>query len=301
MKRFSRNALLLSSLFAASFSVQADDHDTVEIKPVRGQEAVRVCADAYNLPYSNKDLEGFDNKIAAIIGEELGLPVEYFWFPQRMGFSRNTLYQVNDGSAGNYAFMCDIAFNIPAGGGRYGTTKPYFSSIEGMVYRSDQGYEINSLEDLAKVNKEHGPLDIGIFDRAIGTKPLIDLGLEDNLRYFQIQPGGTRDNPGRVIIGEENSIESGDLDVVLVWGPIGAYYANRADVPMKFVPLNEVTDRYVFSFAAGVRKNDKLWLKVVDAILEKRKDDIEAILAEYNLPSLDNVIPASEKKVRLLQ
>lgn len=300
MKRFSRCALLLSGLLATSFSVQAENEQTVEIKPVRGQDAVRVCADAYNLPYSNRELEGFDNKIAAIIGEELGLPVEYFWFPQRMGFARNTLNRVNT-EGGNYAFMCDIAFNIPTGGGPYATSQPYFKSIEGMVYRSDLGYDIKTLEDLAKANEEIGPLRIGLFDRALTTKFLIDMGLEKNLIYFNIQPGGTQDNPGRVIIGETNSIASGDLDVVLIWGPIGSYYANESDLPLTFVPLNELTDRYVFSFSAGVRRGDKRWLEVVDAILEKRKDDIQAILAEYHLPSLDDVIPASERRVRVLQ
>lgn len=299
MKQFSRCALLISGLFAATMSVHAHDHETVEIKPVRGQDAVRVCADAYNLPYSNKELEGFDNKIAELIGEELGLPVEYFWFPQRMGFARNTINRVNEAGDG-YAFMCDIAFNIPSGGGGpFATSTPYFSSIEGMVYRSDLG-EIKTIADLVEVNKEKGPLRIGIFDRAIGTKPLIDAGLEANLNYFNIQPGGTRDNPGRVIVGETNSIESGDLDVVFIWGPIGSYYADKSDVPMTFVPLNEITERYVFSFSAGVRRGDKRWLEVINAIFEKRKDDIDAILAEYNLPSLENVAPASES-VRLLQ
>lgn len=299
MKQFSRCALLISGLFAGTMSVHAHDHEMVEIKPVRGQDAVRVCADAYNLPYSNKELEGFDNKIAELIGEELGLPVEYFWFPQRMGFARNTINRVNEAGDG-YAFMCDIAFNIPSsGGGPFATSIPYFSSIEGMVYRSDLG-EIKTIAELVEVNKEKGPLNIGIFDRAIATKPLIDAGLEDNLTYFQIQPGGTRDNPGRVIIGETNSIESGDLDIAFIWGPIGSYYADKSDVPMTFVPLNEITERYVFSFSAGVRRGDKLWLEVINAIFEKRKDDIDAIMAEYNLPSLENVAPASES-VRLLQ
>jgi len=66
--------LVLSCLLGTG-SAQA-----TEIKPLPGQTAVRVCADGFNLPYSNKNLEGFDNRIAAIIGEELGLPVEYTWF-----------------------------------------------------------------------------------------------------------------------------------------------------------------------------------------------------------------------------
>ncbi|WP_430010038.1 quinoprotein dehydrogenase-associated putative ABC transporter substrate-binding protein [Methylophaga lonarensis] len=287
---------LAGILGAVTLGVQAAD---VEIKPLRGQEVVRVCADAYNLPYSNKELEGFDNKIAEIIGEELGLPVEYYWFPQRMGFARNTINRPNPEGGG---YMCDIAFNIPTKSDMYLTSDPYFRSIEGMVYRADDGYELNSMEDIAKVSKEVKPLRIGIFDRALTTKPLIDLGLREQLTYFNIQPGGVADNPGRTLIGSENSIASGDLDVVMIWGPIGSYYANTStEVPMKFVPLNELTDRYVFEFSAGFRRADKRWRDVVNAIFEKRKDDIEAILAEYHLPSLDNVVPQSERRVRVFE
>jgi len=57
-----------------------------ELKPLPGQTALRVCADPCNLPYSNDKFEGFDNKIASIIGDELDIPVEYYWFPQRIGF-----------------------------------------------------------------------------------------------------------------------------------------------------------------------------------------------------------------------
>ena len=110
-----------------------------EFKPLRGQTAVRVCADAYNLPYSNNKLEGFDNKIAAIIGEELGLPVEYYWFPQRIGFGRNTIKKV-DNETGK--FLCDLAMSIPAERGMYSPTTAYFSSIDAMVYRTGEGYEL---------------------------------------------------------------------------------------------------------------------------------------------------------------
>ena len=54
-------------------------------------DALRVCADPNLLPFSNDKLEGFENKIAAMIGEELGVPVIYTWWPQTIGFVRNTL------------------------------------------------------------------------------------------------------------------------------------------------------------------------------------------------------------------
>ncbi len=79
------------SLFLLGLIVNISFVHAGDFKPLKGQTAVRVCADAHNLPYSNDKLEGFDNKIAELIAEELGIPVEYYWFPQRIGFSRNTI------------------------------------------------------------------------------------------------------------------------------------------------------------------------------------------------------------------
>ena len=44
-------------------------------REARTTSVLRVCADANNLPYSNKTEEGFENKIARLIAGELGLPV----------------------------------------------------------------------------------------------------------------------------------------------------------------------------------------------------------------------------------
>ena len=145
--------------------------DAADFKPLPGQTSVKVCADAFNLPYSNKALEGFDNKIAAIIGEELGLPVEYYWFPQRIGFSRNTIKKV-DPQTGK--FMCDVAMSIPAERGMYLPTTPYFSSIDSMVYRKGEGYELTEMADIAKLKAQGEILKIGLFDRAIATAKLIN-------------------------------------------------------------------------------------------------------------------------------
>ena len=87
--------LRVASIFLLGLIFSVSVANAADFKPLPGQTAVRVCADAHNLPYSNDKLEGFDNKIAAIIGEELGLPVEYYWFPQRIGFSRNTIKKVD--------------------------------------------------------------------------------------------------------------------------------------------------------------------------------------------------------------
>lgn len=52
---------------------------------------LRVCADPANLPFSNEEGEGFENDIAELLGSKLNIPVVYEYFPQVIGYVRNTL------------------------------------------------------------------------------------------------------------------------------------------------------------------------------------------------------------------
>ncbi len=287
MTYLQRWTVLLSGLFLSVAAVNAED-----LKPLPGQESIRVCADGYNMPYSNKEKEGFDNKIAALLGEELGIPVEYYWFPQRIGFSRNTIKSV-DPQTGK--FRCDLAMSIPEHTDFLKPTKPYWSSIEAMVYRQGEGYELNNIADIAKVSKEQKPLRIGIFDRGVTTKKLLELGLADQIDYFQMMSGDVKVNAGRII---EDALASGQIDVALLWGPIAGHYASVSDVPMTVKPLNELGEAMVFSFSMGTRYQDKKWNALLNTFIDKRRDDINAIMAEYNMPSLDNVNPFPKKRVR---
>ena len=64
------------------------------ILPASAEEKFKVCADPLNPPYSTKNKDGFENKIAELFAQELGQKVEYTWFAQRIGFIRNTLITV---------------------------------------------------------------------------------------------------------------------------------------------------------------------------------------------------------------
>lgn len=287
MTYLQRWTVLLSGLLLSTTAVNAED-----LKPLPGQESIRVCADGYNMPYSNKEKQGFDNRIAELLSEELGIPVEYYWFPQRIGFSRNTIKSV-DPETGK--FRCDLAMSIPEHTDFLKPTKPYWSSIEAMVYREGEGYELNNIEDIAKVSKEQEPLRIGLFDRGVTTKKLLELGLANQIEYFQMMSGDVKVNAGRIV---EDALANGEVDVALLWGPIASHYANASDVPMTVKPLNELGEAMVFSFSMGTRYQDKKWNALLNKFIDKRRDDINAIMAEYNMPSLENVNPFPKKRVR---
>ena len=62
---------------------------TAAAQPItRPAGVLRVCADPNNLPFSNERGEGFENKIAQLLAQDLGERVEYTWWAQRRGFFR---------------------------------------------------------------------------------------------------------------------------------------------------------------------------------------------------------------------
>ena len=100
-------------------------------------EKIRVCADPDNMPSSNDKLEGYENKLATLISQELKAKLEYVWYPTRRGYFRilNGMY-------------CDLAMEVPAGLDMAGATKAYFRSGYVFVTRKGSGLDdINSLAD----------------------------------------------------------------------------------------------------------------------------------------------------------
>ena len=92
-----------------------------------------MCADPENLPFSNRQLEGFENKIASLIAKELGATPSYVWWGQRRGFIRNTM------NATLKEERCDIVIGVPEGYDLVQPTKPYYRSTYVFVYPKGKG------------------------------------------------------------------------------------------------------------------------------------------------------------------
>src|SRR5438477_8297437 len=100
---------------------------------------LRVCADPNNLPFSNRRLEGFENRLANLVAREMGARVEYTWWAQRRGFFRNTLR----------AGVCDVVMGVPSGIEMALPTRPYYRSTYVVVSRPGTGPVSGSLDDPA--------------------------------------------------------------------------------------------------------------------------------------------------------
>src|SRR5579884_2010335 len=79
---------------------------------------LRVCSDPNNMPFSNRAQQGFENRIAHVLADDLHAKLEFVWWSQRRNYVRNTL------NAGR----CDAVIGMPSTVGNALTTEPYYRS-----------------------------------------------------------------------------------------------------------------------------------------------------------------------------
>jgi mxaJ protein len=246
---------------------------------------LRVCADPNNLPFSNEAGEGFENKIVNLIAEEMGAEVRYTWWAQRRGFLRNTLK----------AQICDLVPGLPANLEGVRTTAPYYRSSYVFVTRTD-GPDIKSLNDPVLKDVRIGVHLIG--DDGSNTPPAHALsrrGIIANVRGYMIYGDYNDPNPPARIL---EALAKREIDVAVVWGPLGGYFAEHQSVPLTLTPVKPIFDGpqlpMVFDISMAVRKEDEALRQEIDAVLARRRSEIDSILAAYKVPRLDTVVKQAE-------
>lgn len=262
------------SLVALALIVSAIGVIGAASAPVR---TLRVCADPNNLPYSNQKLEGFENKLAELVGKRLGASVEYVWWAQRRGFLRNTL------SAG----LCDAVMELPKGMDRAATTQPYYRSSYVFVTRTGT-HRPRSFDDPFLRTATLGVHLIG--DDFANTPPAHALSkrqLIQNVRGFSIYGDYKDPNPPAALI---RAVERGDIDVAIAWGPLAGFFARTSPVPLEITrvePSEEPPYPYVFDIAMGVARSNTTLLAELSRIIAINKPQIDRILRDYGVPLVD--------------
>jgi len=252
-------------------------------KPAERQ-ALRVCQDPNNLPFSNLNGEGIENKIAELFGKALGLPVTYYSFPQRLAFIRNTLkFKLPDED-----YPCDIVIGVPAGYDQVSVTKPYYRSTYALVFPKGMGMDqIASAEDFLKLDAAKlSRLRIGIYDRSPASDWLNKHQLVEQGVPYRIMNADPAQYPGEII---EKDLAAGKLDVAIVWGPIAGYFAQRVKTPaLAVVPMkSEPGVKFDYQMAMGVRYGEREWKQQIEGLIESKRPEIQAILKEYGVPLVD--------------
>jgi mxaJ protein len=246
---------------------------------------LRVCADPNNLPYSNAAGEGFENKVMQVVAEELEATLTYTWWAQRRGFARNTL---NAGS-------CDVVAGVASNQGMLGTTQPYYRSSYVFVSREDRRLGLSSLDDPRLRELRLGVQLIG--DDGTNTPPahaLARRGITGNVRGYMVYGDYREPAPQAAIVA---AVARGDVDAAIVWGPTAGYFSARQPTPLALSPVQPWLDGplwpIVFDISMAVRKDDRALRRELNRAIERRRADIDAILAAYHVPVLSAGVSAA--------
>lgn len=245
----------------------------------------KVCADPNNPPYSDSKEQGFENKIAEMLGESFGKKVEYMWFPQRLGFVRNTLKaQLPDSDE----YKCDVVIGLPTGYELAATTQSYYRSTYALVYATKRGWDdIKSPDDLAKLPHERrAKLKLAMFDGSPATDWLLK---HDFVRYaipYQTMTGDASVNTAMTL---DKDMKERKLDMAIVWGPIAGYlqYHNKPG-SFELIPMRSGEGiKFDFPISMGVRIPDKARKQELDQWIGQNSAEIRNLLLRYKVPLVD--------------
>jgi mxaJ protein len=237
---------------------------------------LRVCADPNNLPFSNQKMTGFENRIAQILARDLNTKIEYFWWAQRRGFTRNTVR----------AGLCDVIMGVPTGFEMALTTKPYYRSTYVFLTRRDRGLHLQSFDDPLLRQLKVGVQLVG--DDYANTPPAHALsrrGIINNVSGYRVAGDYSLDSPPSRIV---NAVIDQDIDVAVVWGPLAGYFAQRSSVPLQLVPVSPGMDQsslpFIFDISMGVRRGDIELRNRLDKALVRHRAEINEVLRSYGVP-----------------
>ena len=272
-------AVLIAPLFAIGFAAgsTAAENAAEENDPTK----LRVCAAAEELPYSNRDKSGFENKIAEAVADAMGRKAQFVWFP------KSGIYIVRDQLDVN---ACDVVMGIDTGDARVLTTRPYYRASYVFIQRKDTKLDITSWAspDLVKAEK------IGFTPGSPAQTMLEKIGLyREHFNYmhsltnFQDKRNRfTRIPPARMV----NEVADGTAAVSVNFAPEVARYAKASgNIKLTVIPDDNVRSDgekvpHHFDQSIGVRKEDKELLAALDAALDKAKPKIEEILKDEGIP-----------------
>ena len=239
---------------------------------------LRVCADPNNLPYSNELQQGFENQIAELIAKDLGVPLQYYWFPQREKFFSKTLNSEK----------CDVVMGVPSGIDQAATTRPYYRSTYVFITRRDRQLHINSFDDPRLRTLKIGVHVLGEQDDSLPpVHSLVSRGIVGNLVGFSIFGNLAEKNPAADLI---RAVEDGKVDVAIAWGPLAGYFGRHVTLPLDMTPVTDDPEHpdlpFHFDIGIGVRTADTALRQTLDGELARRRPKIDQILRSFGIPQL---------------
>lgn len=259
----------LGKFFGVLFSLLFAGMATAQTSDLVSRSAFRVCADPANYPISDREGQGFENKLAQLFADRLDLPLEYTWYPMSTGFIRNNLR----------ANKCDVVIGYAQGHEMVLNSNHYLTSVYVLIVPQDGPLaNVTSLDDPALKGQRIGVI--------AGTPPGTHLarnGLIGKARPYQLHVDRRHMSPGPDMLAD---LAAGEIDAAILWGPIGGPLV-KADYPQfATIPLigETLPPRLTYRITMGVRMGEKVWQRKLNSLIRRNQDEINRILDDAGVP-----------------
>lgn len=272
-KTIFRTGLALTALLAASAASAANP------------EPLKVCAAEDEMPYSNKKGEGFENKLAALLGKALDRKVEMVYWTDPRYYVRDYLDKG----------LCDVTMGVDAGDPRLLTTKPYYRSGYVFITREQDDIEVENWgsEALRKAKK------IAFVPGTPAETMLRAIGRYNDMFNYSQELVGFKSKRNQYVKYDHaklvSEVANGNAEIAVLWGPAAARYVKASPAPLTMTLIPDDNKRadgqkvgHHYSTSIGVRKDKPALLAELNKALEDVEDDIEDLLEdEEGIPLLD--------------
>lgn len=263
--------------FAAACFCAVLGHETpagAQTSDLVSRNAFRVCADPANLPISDKNGDGYENRLAELFAAKLELPVAYTWYPMATGFIRNTLR----------ANRCDVVMGYAQGHELVLNTNHYMTSVYTLIVPKDGDLAaVTTISDDRLKGKR-----IGIIAGSPPATHMARNGLIGKAKPYHLVVDRRYESPSADMLKD---LTAGDIDAAILWGPIGGPLVKQGYPDLKVIPLmNETLPPNLFyRITMGVRQGEKVWQRKLNSLIRRNQKEIDAILIDAGVPLLNDM------------
>lgn len=252
------------------------------------QPALKVCTAENEMPYANQAGEGFENKLAHYVAEQMGRKLETVTWTDPRYFIRDYLDKG----------LCDVVMGVDAGDPRLLTTAPYYRSGYVFISREQDALDLQNWDSPALKQAKR----IAFAPGTPAETMLRAIGRYNDMFNYQQELAGFKSKRNQYVKYDNdklvNEVASGKAEIAILWGPAAARYVKAASTPLTMTLIPDNAKRadgekvgFHYSTAIGVRKGDTALLEQLNKIVREKQDDIEELLEAEGIPLLEE--PAS--------
>ncbi len=227
--------VLATALLAAGSGAWAQIGELVD------RSRLRVCADPDNLPFSNQAGEGFENKIAELLAESLGVEpaVHLVSGLRRLRAQHARRHPLRPGDRRRQHQRADAEHQ----------------PVLPLELRADPARRRRTEGRLAARRRPRGSADRGVARTPPATVLARARACSTMLVPYQLMVDTRFEHPAQQIVAD---VAAGRIEVGVLWGPIAGYWASRQEQALAVVPLSSEAkgERLDFRITMGLRRNE---------------------------------------------